>query len=93
MEGIKTVDELLKAKQLTAEEEDLLRDIIEECRAREEQIKEVSLEARHNLETLSKNFAVIVDTIATVGRAVDHLQEEVERLQLTMMPEEQFYRE
>ncbi len=93
MDGIKTVDDLLKAKNLTPEEEDLLRDIITECRAREVQIKEVCSEARQNLESLSTNFGMIVQTIATVNREIDHLHEEVERLQLKMMPEEQFYRE
>ncbi len=93
MDGIKSVDDLLRAKQLTPEEEELLGDIINECRVREVQIKEVCSEARQNLESLSENFGLIVRTIATVNRAVDHLHEEVERLQLRMMPEEHFYRE
>lgn len=93
MDGIKSVDDLLKAKNLTPEEEHLLRDIIAECREREVQIKEVCTEARQNLESLSQNFGMIVQTIATVNKAVDHLHEEVERLQLRMMPEEQFYRD
>jgi DNA replication initiation complex subunit (GINS family) len=93
MDGIKNVDDLLKAKNLTPEEEHLLRDIIAECREREVQIKEVCTEARQNLENLSQNFGTIVQTIATVNRAVDQLHEEVERLQLKMMPEEQFYRD
>ena len=32
MNGIKTVDDLIRAKNLTPEEEEQLRDIIEECR-------------------------------------------------------------
>ena len=60
---------------------------------RETQIREASDAARQNIEGLTKSFGAIVDTISSVGRAVDELHEEVERLQLRMMPETQFYRE
>jgi len=93
MDEVKTVEDLIRAKKLTAEEEEQLRDIIEECRVREIQIKEASDAARRNLEGLSRSFALIVDTIAAVGTCVNELQAEVERLQLKMMPEEVFYRE
>jgi hypothetical protein len=93
MEGIKTVDELIRAKDLTAEEEENLKDIIEECRLRESQIKMASEEARRNLEGLSQTFSSLMNGIFNVGRAVDELQIEVEKMQLRMMPEEQFFRE
>lgn len=93
MDEIKTVEDLIRAKKLTAEEEEQLRDIIEECRVREIQIRETSAAARRNLEGLSRSFGLIVDTIAAVGICVTELQAEVERLQLKMMPEEVFYRE
>jgi hypothetical protein len=93
MEEIKTVDDLIRAKGLTREEQEKLKDVIEECRRREVQIRDASDSAKRNLESLSRSFGMIVDTISTVGRAVDELQEEVERLQLRMMPAEQFYRE
>jgi len=93
MDEIKTIEDLIKAKNLTAEEEEKLREVIEECRMREAQIREASEAARRNLEGLSRSFALIVDTIAAVGRGVGELQAEVERLQLKMMPEEAFYRE
>ncbi|MGD0232618.1 MAG: hypothetical protein ABSC19_20080 [Syntrophorhabdales bacterium] len=93
MDKVSTVDDLIRAKKLTPEEEEQLRDIIEECRSRERQIKEASDSARKNIEALSMVFGTIIDTIATVGRSVDELQAEVGRLQLKMMPEEQFFRE
>jgi hypothetical protein len=93
MNGIKTVDDLIRAKKLTPEEEEQLREIIEECRNRETQIQEASDTAKRNIEGLSRSFGVIVDTISSVGKAVDELYGEVERLQLRMMPEAQFYRE
>jgi hypothetical protein len=93
MDEVKTVEDLIRAKELSAEEEVQLRDIIEECRAREIQIKEASLAARRNLEGLSRSFGLIIDTIAAVGSCVDELHAEVERLQLKMMPEELFGRE
>jgi polyhydroxyalkanoate synthesis regulator phasin len=91
MNRIRTVDDLIKAKNLTPEEEEKLRDIIEECRMREVQIQEASDAARQNIEGLTRTFGTIVDTIAHVGRAVDELHEEVGKLQLKLMPDTQFY--
>jgi hypothetical protein len=92
MEEIKTVDDLIKVKRLTAEEQEKLRDIIEECRMRETQIREASESAKRNIEALSVTFDKVIETISTVGKAVDKLHEEIGRLQLKMMPEEQFFR-
>jgi hypothetical protein len=91
MNRIKTVDDLIKAKNLTPEEEEKLRDIIEECRMRELQIREASEVARQNMEGLTRSFGAIVETISSVGKAVDELHEEVGKLQLKMMPEAQFF--
>lgn len=93
MDGIKTVDDLIRAKGLTTEEQEQLRDIIGECRLREVQISAASETARRNLEGLSRSLGMIIDTISSVGKAVDHLHEDVERLQLRMMPADQFFRE
>ena len=93
MDGIKTIDDLIKAKKLTSEELEKLQEVIEECRNREAQIQEASDAAKRSLEGLSRSFGAIIDTIASVGRAVDELYEEMERLQLRLMPEDQFYQE
>jgi hypothetical protein len=93
MDEIKTVDDLIRMKGLTVEEQEKLQDVIAECRAREAQIKTASEQAKRNLEGLTKTFGYIVQTISTVGRAVDELHEEVGRLQLRMMPEEHFFRD
>ncbi len=93
MDGIKTIDDLIKAKKLTPDEQEKLREIIEECRNRETQIEEASHATQQNIESLSRSFGLIVSTISDVGKAVDGLYEEVGRLQLKMMPETQFYRE
>jgi hypothetical protein len=93
MEGIRTIDDLIKAKGLTAKEEESLREIIEECKLRESQIKVASEQAKHNLEGLSKTFTYLVDGIFNVSQAVSDLHAEVERMQLRIMPEEQFFRE
>jgi len=91
MKEIKTVEELIQAKGLSADERELLRDVIEECRRREAQIREASESAKLNLQGLTRTFGAVMATISGIGRAVDDLQEEVERLQLRMMPEEQFF--
>ncbi len=93
MDGVKTVDDLLREKGVTTDEEEQLRDIIEECRLREAQIKEASDAARQNIQALSDTLTMIIDTFAIVGKSVDVLHDEFARLQLRMMPEEQFYRE
>ncbi len=93
MDGVKTVDDLLREKGVTADEAEKLRDIIEECRLREVQIKEASDAARQNIQALSDALGTMIDAFALVGRNVDALHDEVAQLQLRMMPEEQFYRE
>jgi hypothetical protein len=93
MKGIRTIDDLIKAKRLTPEEEEQLRDIIEECKLREQQIKEASDSARRNLEALTMAFGTIIGAIATVNQGIGDLHDEVERLQLKLMPEEHFFRE
>ena len=93
MDGIKTIDDLIRAKKLTPEEQEKLREIIEECRNRETQIEEAAQATQQNLESLSRSFGLIVSSVSDVGKAVDELYEEVGRLQLKMMPETQFYRE
>ena len=91
MKEIKTVDDLIRAKVLTEEEQEQLREIIAECRLREVKIKEASDAARLNLESLSRSFGTVIDTISMVNRAVDDLHDEVGKLQLRMMPEEHFF--
>jgi hypothetical protein len=93
MDGVKTVDDLLREKGVTDEEEEQLRDIIEECRLRETQIKEASDAARQNIQTLSDTLTMIIGAFAIVGKSVDALHDEFARLQLRMMPEEHFYRD
>lgn len=93
MEGIKTVDDLIRAKGLTPEEKEQLRDIIEECRIREMKIREASEATKRNLDALSTNAGMIAQAITLVGRTVQELYEETEKLQLRLMPEHEFYRE
>jgi archaellum component FlaC len=93
MERAKTVDDLLGEKGVTPEEEKQLREVIEECRMREADIKRASASARENMEKLADTLKMIVDTFAVVSNSVDELHDEVQRLQLRMIPEEHFYRE
>ena len=93
MDGVKTIDDLLREKGVTADEEEKLRDIIEECRLREARIKEASEAARENIHALSDALGIIIDTFALVGKSVEALRDEVAQFQLRMMPEEHFYRE
>ena len=71
MEGAKTVDSLLREKGVTPEEEEQLREIIEECRTREAQIKEASESARQNMEKLADTLKMVFDTFAVISNSVD----------------------
>jgi hypothetical protein len=93
MGEVKTVDDLLKAKGVSGEEMEQLREVIEECRLREVRIKEASDAAWQNIRDLSEALNAIIGTFVMVSKSVDALHEEVAQLQLKMMPEEQFYRE
>jgi uncharacterized coiled-coil DUF342 family protein len=93
MEGIKTVDDLVRAKGLTPAEEEQLRDIIEECRQREIKIQEASESTKRNMEALATNLGVIVQAITTIGKSIEELYDEAENMKLKMMPEHEFYRE
>lgn len=49
-------------------------------------------QARRDLERLSRTFGTIIDALSTVGKAVEELHGELGKLQLKMMPADQFYR-
>jgi hypothetical protein len=93
MDKVKTIDELLKEKNISPAEEEQLRDIIEECRVREIQIKQSAEAAKQNLEDLGKTFGMIAEAIGSVGQSVSELHKEIEELQLKLMPDDQFFRE
>ncbi len=54
IDEIKTVDDLLKAKNVTPEERELLKDIIEVARTNERKIREYAEQMKANFNRLSQ---------------------------------------
>ncbi len=92
-EEIRTVDDLIRAKNLTAEELIQFKDMIEEFRERERKIEEYATAARSNLNELSTSMRMLGERAAIMAKALRISLDEMERIQLRMMPSDKFYRE
>ncbi len=88
-----TIEDLLRAKNLSKEELELHKDLISECRERERRIEECAAETRENLERLSDALTAVSKRTIILGEALSELLEEAETLYLRNLPEEKFYRE
>ncbi len=93
MDGIKTVDDLIRAKNLTPEEMEQFKDLIEEFKERERKIEENISTAKANLNQLFDTLRVIGERTVVLGKALEELLDDVGTRQLKMMPSEKFYRE
>ena len=93
MNDRETVDNLIRSKNLTPEELELHRDLIETCRERERQIEACAQETRRNLEKLSHSLTQISERTMSLSSALSRLLDEAETLYLRTLPEEKFYRE
>jgi hypothetical protein len=93
MKEFGTVEELIRSKNLTDEELELHKDLIEECRMREERIEEFSKLAQMNLERLSQSLVTLRQRAVVLGDALKILQERADNLYLKLLPEDIFFRE
>ena len=93
MDGIRTVDDLIKAKNLTEKELEMFDDLIQEARERERKSAELSRQTRANLEKLSGDLTTIVERTSELGQSIKQLLDQMETLHLRSMPEGKFYRE
>jgi len=93
MEGIKTVDDLIRAKNLTDEELLQFKDLIEEFKERENRIKENIGIAKSNLNQLFNTIATLGEKTSVLGNALNLLLEELDITRLRLMPSDKFYRE
>jgi hypothetical protein len=93
MDKIKTVDDLLKAKNLTREEWDLFKELIEETKDREKKIAQCSAETRENLKRLSEEINRTLEQAAILSKCVEQTLDEMETHYLRIMPDHKFYRE
>ena len=93
MDNIKTIDDLIKAKNLTPEELMQFKDMIEEFKERERKIEEYTHTAKSNLNELSNSLQRLGERASILGTALRESLDKLERVQLQMMPNDKFYRE
>jgi hypothetical protein len=93
MDGIRTVDDLIRAKNLTPEEMTQFKDLIEEFKERERKIKENISTARSNLNQLLNTITTFSEKTSVLGKALNSLVEEIDIAKLKMMSSDKFYRE
>ncbi|WP_028895850.1 hypothetical protein [Syntrophorhabdus aromaticivorans] len=93
MDEIKTVDDLLKAKNVTPEEYECLKDFIETAKANERKIREYACRMRSNFDRLSQALELIEERMLTLNKALQDLLDASETFQLRLMSSDKFYRE
>ncbi|OPY80861.1 MAG: hypothetical protein A4E65_01316 [Syntrophorhabdus sp. PtaU1.Bin153] len=93
MDEIKTVDDLLKAKNVTPEEHERLKDLIETARANERKIREYADQMRSNFDRLSRALQLMEERTLTLNRALQDLLDASGTFQLRLMSSDKFYRE
>jgi polyhydroxyalkanoate synthesis regulator phasin len=70
---VKTIDDLIRDKDLSAEELERHRELIEECRAREVQLKEYSRATRESMRRMTEE-------LDKMNRTAEELWQEAQRL-------------
>lgn len=88
-----TVDELLASKELTPEEWELHKDLIEDCRRNEALIAQNQSVTKENIEKMSAVLDMISVRMAEISVAVERIIGEAEVISLKMLPDDRFYRE
>ena len=93
MDSIKTIEDLIRAKNLTPEELELHKDLIEECRENEQKINAYCNRARDNLQRMYDALDDVSKKATEIHNAFERLVEETENLSLRLIPDEKFHRE
>jgi hypothetical protein len=93
MDGIKTIDDLIRAKNLTPDEMTQFKDLIDEFKERERRIEENISTTRANLSQLMSSIGMLGEKTSVLGKTLQSLLNEMNTVQLKMMPDENFYRE
>jgi hypothetical protein len=93
MDGIKTVDDLIRAKNLTPDEMTQFKDLIDEFKEREKRIEENIVSAKTNLNQLICSIRMLGEKTSVLGKTLQSLLNEMDIDRLKLMPIENFYRE
>ena len=93
MSDYKTVDELLAFKNLTQEEIELHKELIEECRLNEKKINEHCSCTKENIERMADILDDVSEKMVALSLALQDIVGVAEDTSLRMMPEDKFFRE
>lgn len=87
MKRVKTIDDLLREINLTPEELELHRDLIEECRGREAQIKEYSRITGESMRRMTEELDRLNRTAEELWQEAKKLSQRINGIYLRSMPE------
>lgn len=93
MKGSTTVDDFLKSMDITAEELELHKDLIEECLENERRIAESATVSKKNIKRISTVLETIYNNMIIMETALEDLTKGAEELSLRMLPSDRFYHE
>jgi hypothetical protein len=88
-----TVDELLASKELTPEEWELHKDLIEDCRKNEAMIAQNQAVTKQYMERMIAVLDIISVKMVELSVSLEKIIGDAEVISLKMLPENKFYRE
>ena len=83
---VKTIDDLIREKDLSAEELERHRELIEECRAREAQLKEYSRSTRESMRRMTEELDKMSRTAEELWQEAQRLSQRVNGIYLHVAP-------
>ncbi len=86
MKPVKTIDDLIREKNLSAEELERHRELIEECRAREVQLKEYSRATRESMRRMTEELDKMNRTAEELWQEAQRLSQRVNGIYLHVAP-------
>jgi len=91
MADTKGVETLLRLKNLTPQELELHKELIEECVSRDALIRESTLHTQSSLQQLAEACDAATKRARLLTEAIGQVLDEMESLCLKLLPDEVFY--
>ncbi len=89
----KKVDDLISMKNLSAQELELHRELIDECREREAMIENFSARTQGSLQQLAQACETATERARVLAESIEKVLDEMESLCLKLLPDDEFYHE
>jgi len=93
MENVKSVNDLLKNMNLTEQEFEAHRELIEECMENERKINRSCASTKQNIEKISGVLRHMSQEMAVLSLSLENLVDQAATLSIRMMPSEKFFHE